>query len=76
MALWREGSGGMSELSIESDLHIFSDDNNLGANSSGNNIPNKTTLNAIEKAEKGIGLNGPFEGVEEMLYALKVDTDK
>lgn len=34
-------------------------------------ITNQTTLDTIEKAEKGIGLNGQFESVDEMLKALK-----
>lgn len=38
--------------------------------------PNRTTLDTIEKAELGIGLNGPFESLDEMLKALKDSNDE
>lgn len=64
----------MDERSIESDLHSFSDDNNVEAGGATNNIPNWLTLDTIEKAEKGIGLNGPFESLDEMLHTLNDDS--
>ncbi len=37
---------------------------------------NKETQKAIEDAEKGIGLHGPFDTVEEMMKSILKDDDE
>ncbi len=36
-------------------------------------IPNETTLRAMEMAEKGEDVYGPFNSVEELIEALNAD---
>ncbi len=36
-------------------------------------IPNKTTLRAMEQAEKGEDMHGPFNSVEELMESLNAD---
>ena len=37
--------------------------------------PNAETMKAIEDAEKGIGMHGPFNSIEELLEDIEKDED-
>ena len=39
----------------------------------GKNVPNKTTMKAIEDAVNGKGISGPFESVDELMKALNAE---
>lgn len=51
----------------------FFSENELNLNEQENYYPNETTIKAIEEAERGENMFGPFDTVEEVMEALNAE---